>query len=377
MSSRRFTVALALALATLAPVAAAGGAEAPVVRVRVAEGARPLHLAGAGGARVVRPIRGGLALDGRAVGRSWRLAGAPFVTVEGRRFRGSVRVLRTQGGVAAVNELPLEDYVASVVASETYASFGAEALRAQAVAARTYAVHERLLHAADAWDLEAGTTSQAYGGADAETAASRAAAEATRGQVLLYAGAPILAAFHATAGGVTASAEEVWGRPVPYLQSQPVEGEDVSPDTYWRIQVPAAELARALRGLGIDVGTPGELSVVERTPSGRVARLHVAGSRGGAELDGRRLREALGQERLRSTAFQVRREGDGFVFAGTGRGHGVGMSQWGAYAMGEQGASYRAILAHFYPGTRLAVWSEEGRGMASARGDVFIGEAAQ
>ena len=377
MSPRRCSVALALALAALAPVAGARGAEAPQVRVRVADGARPLRVAAAGAARLVRPIRGGLALDGRAVGRSWRLAGAPFVTVEGRRYRGALRVLRTASGIAVVNELSLEDYVASVVASETYASFGSEALRAQAVAARTYAAHERMLHAADPWDLEAGTASQAYGGADAETPASRAAAEATRGQVLLYGGAPILAAFHASAGGVTASAEEVWGRRVPYLLSQPVAGEDVSPDTYWRIQVSASELERALRTLGLDVGAVRELSVSERSPSGRAARLRVVGARGAVELEGRRLRQALGEDRLRSTAFQVRRDGDGFVFAGTGRGHGVGMSQWGAYAMSEQGASYRSILARFYPGTRLATWSEEGNGMGIARGEVFVGEAAQ
>jgi stage II sporulation protein D len=377
VSPRRQAVALALALALAAPAGAASGAEAPRVRVCLAEGARPLHLAGAGGAHVVRPTRGGLALDGHRVGRSWRVAGAPFVTLEGRRYRGSVRVLRTPGGVAAVNEVALEDYVASVVASETWSSFGSAALRAQAVAARSYVLHQQRLHAGDAWDLEAGTASQAYGGADAETTASRAAAEATRGQVLLYQGEPILAAFHATAGGVTASAEEVWGRPVPYLQSQPVEGEDLSPDTYWRIRVSTDELARALRTLGIDVGSVREVGVVERSPSGRAARLRVAGSRGSRELEGRRLREALGEDRLRSTAFQVRSDGDGFVFAGTGRGHGVGMSQWGAEAMGEQGASYRAILAHFYPGTRLAIWSEEGKGMASAHGDVLVGEAAQ
>ena len=377
VSPRRCSVALALALAALASAGRARGAEPSQVRVRVAAGSGPLWVAGPAGARELRPTPGGLAVGGRAVGRSWRVAGDPFVTLGGRRYRGALRVLRTRDGLAAVNELPLEDYVASVVASETYASFGPAALRAQAVAARTYALHERLLHAADPWDLEAGTASQAYGGADAETPASRAAAEATRGQVLLYGGLPILAAFHATSGGVTASAEEVWGRDVPYLQSEPVEGEDVSPDTYWRLRVSASELARALRGLGFDVGPVRELSVSERSASGRAARVRVAGARRSAELEGRRLRQALGEERLRSTAFHVHRDGDGFVFVGTGRGHGVGMSQWGAYAMGEQGASYRAILAHFYPGTRLATWSEEDHAMGIAREGVFVGEAAQ
>ena len=174
-----------------------------------------------------------------------------------------------------------------------------------------------------------------------------------RHQVLVFRGEPILAAYHSASGGRTASAEEVWGQALPYLVSVPVEHEEDSPDTYWRASVSRTTLGRALVPLGVQVGPVRELRVVERSPSGRARVVRVRGREGEKEIEARALRASLGAEVIRSTLFEIRPTADGFLIVGSGHGHGVGMSQWGAEAMARRGASYREILMFFYPGSEL------------------------
>ncbi|UCE85895.1 MAG: SpoIID/LytB domain-containing protein [Deltaproteobacteria bacterium] len=322
------------------------------MRVLLYEGPGPLHVAD-GRADAVLTAERGLRADGRPVPAGLRFEAPGGVRVAGVGYRGAVLASRGAGGMRVVNEVPLEDYVAGTLLREVYGSWGSEVLRSMAVVIRTYALHEIGKRAGEPFHVRAGTRSQVYGGMDAEAPpATRAAAE-TRGQFLAYRGEPILAVYHAAAGGRTASAEEVWGRPVPYLVSVAVEGEEESPDTYWRASISNSILGRALEALGHRVGKVRAVEVAERTRSGRARFLRVAGTEGHAEVEARRLRGAVGNDTLRSTRFEVRPERDGFLFVGSGRGHGVGMSQWGAKAMSERGADYREILAWFYPGTRL------------------------
>ena len=105
--------------------------------------------------------------------------------------------------------------------------------------------------------------------------------------------------------------------------------------------------------LGVRVGEPRQMEVAERTGSGRAKRLQIRGTEGSGEIPGRALRGALGEDVIRSTLFEVRNLEDGFIFVGSGHGHGVGMSQWGAQAMAREGSSYREILAAFYSGTTV------------------------
>lgn len=347
---RRLAAALLLALA-----AGAAGAEPPSVRVLLHDGARSLAVQAEGGRerQVDARRHAGLRLEGPGPHR-----------IEGRRYRGAIEIERQPGGLRVVNELPLEAYVAGTLLGEVHEAWGDAVLEAQSVAIRTYALHRRAQAGARAWDLEADTRGQVYLGLDGESETAWRAVRATRGQVLTWNGQVILAAFHGTAGGRTASAAEVWGSPLPYLESVAVEGEDVSPDTYWRAPVRAGELAAALGALGEDVGRVERVEIGERTPSGRCATLRVRGSAGSAEVPATALRRALGERRLRSTLFEVRPAPDGVVFVGSGRGHGVGMSQWGARAMAERGAGYRAILGRFYPGAQLV--SVRGSGAAPA-----------
>jgi len=347
--------------------ALAGPASGATVRVLLLDRRESVQIEPAGGRPVeVRFGRGGMRVAGRRCGHALRFEGPGPQTVDGRRYRGAIEVLQRSEGLRVVNEVPLEAYVAGTLLGEVGPDWGTAALEAQAVATRSYALYRRARNASSMpgglrssrglrgdFDLEASTLGQIYLGMDGESPATRDAVDATRGEVLAFAGEAILAAFHGTSGGRTASAAEVWGEPVPYLVSQPVEGEEASPDTYWRAPVGADELAARLARAGRPVGRVRSVAVSARTASGRCAAVRIEGSRGITELGGEALRRLVGETRIRSTLFEVRAARDGFVFVGSGRGHGVGMSQWGARVMAERGADYRAILRHFYPGAEL------------------------
>jgi len=308
--------------------------------------------AGSGGT-VVEPGRGGLLVDRRPVGAIWRLGGSGVVELNQVRFRGELEFRHISSGMQVINEVMLEDYVVGILGREIYPDWHPETLKAQAVVARTYALHQRAESGGQPFHVEAGTGSQVYGGVAAETSAIRAAVWATRGEIIAYGRKPILAVYHSASGGRTASSEEVWGRPLPYLVSLEVDDEQDSPDTYWRATISKTKLGRALDSLGIRIGSPRELKVVNRSRSGRALRVQIRGSKGSQHLEARALRVALGESVIRSTLFEIRSTQDGFVFVGSGHGHGVGMSQWGAQSMAMRGSTYRAIIQNFYPGTSL------------------------
>jgi stage II sporulation protein D len=287
------------------------------------------------------------------VGDVWRLAGGGIVVVNQMRFRGELEIRRISRGMQVINKVMLEDYVAGILGREIYPDWHPETLKAQAVVARSYALHQRAESEGQAFHVEAGTSSQVYGGVAAETPAIRAAVLATRGEFLAYAQKPILAAYHSASGGRTASSEEVWGRSLPYLVSLEVADEQDSPDTYWRATISKTKLGRALDSLGIRIGSPRELQVVDRSGSGRALRVRIRGDKGNHDLEARALRTALGESVIRSTLFEIRSAQDAFVFVGSGHGHGVGMSQWGAQSMAQRGSTYREIIQTFYPGTSL------------------------
>lgn len=340
----RTLLGLGLVAVAAVPVRAAD------VRVLLFESAEPVKVAGVW----VAPGGDGLRADGVAVGERWHRPGDGGPHRAGPlRVRGALEVERSEDGLRVINVVGLEDYVAGTLGREIYAGWDEATLRAQAVVTRTYALYQREHRAGRSYELEAGATDQVYGGVDAESPLLRRAVEDTRGEILTWQGHPILAAFHAASGGRTASAEEVWGRPLPYLVSREVRGEETSPDTYWRVSISGTTLGRALAPFGLELGVIREARVTARSASGRALRVALRGAEGSGRVQARTLREALGPQVLRSTLFEIRNTPEGFVFVGSGHGHGVGMSQWGAQAMAQRGADYRRILAAFYPGTTL------------------------
>jgi stage II sporulation protein D (peptidoglycan lytic transglycosylase) len=267
-------------------------------------------------------------------------------------------VRANEGRIQVLNRVDLEEYVASTVGGEMMASWPREALRAQAVAARTYVLHEAGKRRTADWDVGATALSQVYRGIEAETPETRAAARATANEVLTYKGKPILAVFHSTAGGRTEAAGDVWGEDRPYLRVVDVEDEEDAPHTYWRKTIPRRELEEVLARVGLRVGRLESAEVVARTRGGRVKRLKLRGTDRSVVAEAERLRKLVSELELHSRLFEVRSIRDDFAFVGSGHGHGVGMSQWGARGMARRGESYKRILETFYPGARLETWRQ-------------------
>ena len=209
-----------------------------------------------------------------------------------RRYRGQLQILPTDSGLRVINHLPLEQYLASVVGSEMPASWPQAALRAQAVAARTYVLRQRKPRAL--FDVTATTASQVYRGVEAETASTREAVAATRGQVLLFEGGLLEAVFHSSSGGAsTENSGEIWNQQLPYLVSVP-DLDNLSPVQNWQ-QTLAPELLRKAFG---EIGGALRIEVLTTSTSGRIRQARVTGPSGTLLLSGTQLRSRLG---LRST----------------------------------------------------------------------------
>lgn len=363
-----------IGLAGLALPIAGEAARAPEIRVLVLESGDPFEVSST---RVSHRIgiasrAGEVEVDGRAVGARYFAAGEGPWRVDRHRYRGRIELIAAAGVVQVVNHVELEDYVAATVGGEMPASWPEQALFAQAVATRTYALHHRERRSRHAFDVRATEASQVYQGLDTESPATRRAADETRGEILTHRSRPILAAFHSTAGGRTASASEVWGEAVPYLGSVDVEHEEDAPFTYWRQPVERRALEALFESMGAGLGPLRSLEVDERTESGRVERLIAEGRDRRVFVRGDHLKSLVERLDLHSTLFDVRRTSEGFAFVGSGHGHGVGMSQWGARELARRGATYPRILARFYPGARLEAWRGErmaARGGPGKRGD--------
>ena len=224
------------------------------------------------------------------------LGGAALNSVRDGRYRGRLRVLDDAGGLAVVNFVSLENYLRGVVASEMPASWKPEALAAQAIAARTYAVATRK-PATNSFDLYPDERSQVYRGLASEGTAASAAADATAGQVVLYQGQPIVTYFSSSSGGRTAAAEEVFSgaTPAPYLSSVDDPYDTISPYHDWTLSLSDRDLSQKAAYPGLVTGLQ-----VDAYPSGRVNTMTLNGSAGPLVLSASLVRKRLG---LRSTWF--------------------------------------------------------------------------
>jgi stage II sporulation protein D len=266
---------------------------------------------------------------------------------------GEVRVVRNGKSLQLINEIDLEEYVKGVVPSEMNAGWGAEALKVQAVATRTYAIHQQMMNGAREYDLVASTQDQVYRGRFGVDPRVQEAVEATRGLVLTYRNAPIFAAFSSTAAGPTEDASNVWAKDLPYLKGVDCPFDANSPYYQWRVVVNLGDLQQTFRRQGIAVGDITAASVFTRSLAGRATRLRFLHSEGELIIRGEELRRLVGYTVIPSTQFDLEFRGREVVLAGRGAGHAVGLCQWGAKELAERGYSYRAILHYYFPGTEL------------------------
>jgi stage II sporulation protein D len=266
---------------------------------------------------------------------------------------GLVQLVRRGKGFLVINRVDLEEYVKGVVPSEVSSTWHPEMLKAQAVAARTYALYQQMLSVSREYDVAATVQDQVYRGKQGIDVGILRAVEETRGLVVTYLNAPIYAAFSSTAAGLTEDAMNVWSKEYPYLKGVECPFDLASPYYQWKSSFKIDTLEQNLRQQGFPVGTIATITPLSYSRGGRVATLRVLHSGGEVVLRGEELRKAVGYTIIPSTQFAIESIGRDVVLSGFGAGHAVGMCQWGAKELAELGYSFSTILQYYYPGTEL------------------------
>ena len=357
----------------------------PVIRVGLANGAQVLSIQSAdpfsirlssgktfnsSGQVTVRVHGAGLLLNERAVAesRAWvegsqgtyrvrvRMKAEQSVLSDSSRewvVRGPLEIQSAPSGLALINWIDLEEYVAGVVSGEVGAKWPIEALKAQAVAARTYVLYKKVENQVQPFDVEASVQDQVYHGHSVREESVLQAVAATRGQVVTYDHRPIFAAYSSTAAGTTEDALYVWALDLPYLKGVDCPFDEKAPRYDWRTSFTFDYLEQQLRKEGYNVGRVATFTPYTFTPSGRVDRVRLLHSRGEIILRGQDLRRVVGYSKIFSTQFSIESFGPEVVVVGHGAGHAVGMCQWGMREMAELGYDYQSIVRHYYPGTTL------------------------
>ena len=328
---------------------------------------------------VIRADGGRLEIEGKGEAATVQLAGAITLAAHGEKItlRNPVRIEARNGELMLAVTLPVESYVERVVASESGAADGAESIKALAIVVRSFALHQAHGHAD--YDLCDSTHCQLlhWGGNSGRQAAAHAATLATAGETLWFHGRRAEAWFHQNCGGRTASPAEVWPgsgtgkKAMPWLVSRADNYCTAGGAREWAADLSLAELTSALAARGL--ARPGwkNLTVARRGESGRAVTLLVDSKEISAEDFRLAVGRALGWNKILSNWFEVSRQGERFLFHGRGSGHGVGLCQAGAAAMGASGRDAVEILAQYFPGANAA---DESTGLSwqQVRGQGFV-----
>jgi len=270
----------------------------------------------------------------------------------GVHYRGEIEVWKGENGLYVVNEIPFEEYVKSVVTAEVGTNWDMEALKAQAVISRTYAVYQKNTDGNLHYHITSSVLHQVYKGNSSDAMAANAV-EKTSGEILTFNGKPIEALYHSTCGGKTELPEEVFGKSYPYIKS--VESScEASPYWIWERKIPLSEIEKSLNISGFK-----DMTVRSYTSTGRVKEVTLTSDSGERTIKSNDLRRQLGWQRLPSTNFTMTKLNDSVIFEGKGYGHGTGLCQWSALEMAKKGKNYKEILSFFYPGTEIQLY--EGR----------------
>jgi len=397
----------------------------------------------AGSRALLEYSSGRLLVNGQAADFPVEFQGPAALRWNGRPYRGNLRLVPDRTGFSAVNVVDVESYLRGVLKIEVNPAWPMEALKAQAVIARTYALRQAGRHGRDGFDLCATTHCQAYRGISAEDPKTDLAVEGTRGVVVLYGSQLAQTFYFADGAGWTADVSTVWGGGVPYLNCRPEPVSYETPHSRWQATLSQEAMQKTMKTLKAPVGAVLDVRPSEKDRGSRVTQLEVKGTERTVSVKGHAFRMAAGSNVIRSTLFDIRpaqgvvpgnlpalqaaapstlqsqaaRAGEDplvtltrqgafssaelldmllhpekreeyiskaggkpapanqprplplppaprasttgnppafFEFNGKGWGHGVGLSQWGAKALSEQGWDYKSILSHYYPGTTLS-----------------------
>lgn len=343
----------------------------------------------------------GVFLSSMATNKSMKIQSpsASPIKINNKRYRGYLTFDTVDKQLAAINNVGLEEYLYGVVPREMPSTFSYEALKAQAVAARSYAVCSVTRNKDKSFDLYDTVSSQVYGGFDAERDNVRKAVDETRGQILLSEGKVVNATYSSSNGGYTADANDVWGAKYKYLISKEDKYSINEPNYNWNFEINANDLINGLKKQGISINSINQIYVKENNNSKRVKTVAIMDGAKEVLVDNNKFKNAIGANKFKSSMYTIEASGvsaatqapendnDGEVtvlfedgvaifissetsektspssaisadakikIAGHGWGHGVGLSQWGANNMAKAGLKYDEILKFYYDGAEIS-----------------------
>ncbi len=277
-----------------------------------------------------------------------------YLSVNGVPYRGQLSLLpNSENGLTVINILPLDDYLQGVVPNEMRAQWPLEALKAQALAARSFAVYKMSGRRNADFDLDATVNSQVYRGMASEQASTNEAVQQTHNLIVAYQQQVIAAFYHSNCGGHTADVRDVWGGNYAYLQGVACTYCRQGPHFTWSFDLSKSQMQKLFTRYHQDCRDIKNVRILSRDHSGRVQKLQIRHSGGSFEMQGAAFRMMVGADKIRSTHFDLSDQGPVLHFTGQGWGHGVGLCQEGAKGMAEQGARAEAIIRYYYPGTIL------------------------
>lgn len=277
------------------------------------------------------------------------------VNVQGKNYHNVIQILKNpKGTLTVVNEIDVEDYLKGVLPSEMHSTWPQEALKAQAVISRTYAIFKNIENKKFPFTLSSDVESQVYGGKKVEQPAANKAVEKTRGEILTYHGKIFPTFFHAACGGRTTRSDFQWNiEPHPSLKGVECNYCQGFKFDHWKVEFTGREIRRLLGKKGFSVPDVSSLSLEDIDVSGRPRSVFVHYPGGSLKVPAHKFRLALGAEKLRSIKMQIYQSGNQFVMEGRGWGHGVGLCQWGAKRLAELGYKYQDILHFYYPESEI------------------------
>ena len=281
------------------------------------------------------------------------------IWINSKRYPGKINIVFRNNKILVINVLGVEKYLNSVVGSEMPHKWHIEALKAQAIASRTYALKKTNN---GLYDIDSTQTNQVYNGLESSTFKTRRAVRETRSLVITYKNKLINALFHSSSGGMTENSEAVWSDPYPYLVTVK-DFDQKNPKIRWNKEVSKSELKEIFP----IIGGIQQIEVLNITETGRIKNLKITGTFGDKVITGKEFRSKLG---LKSTLFRPTISEDFYdkkdlnnqsniqfhpflIISGMGAGHGVGMSQWGARYMADKGYKANQILKYFYKGVNI------------------------
>jgi stage II sporulation protein D len=282
--------------------------------------------------------------------------GKAKIYVGGRLFRGDVEIVRKDNGkLMLINYIGLDDYLYGVLYHEVSHRWPMEVLKAQAIAARTFALYQARQNKMQPYDLRSDIYSQVYGGSTSERWSTTMAVDATKNKVLIYNGDLLPAYYHATCAGSTEDSSNLWKIDIPPLEGVACTFCAQSPHLSWTKEIPLWSLEEKLRENGYNTGKVASVTILSRNKSGRVDKMEIRDNAGvSIVLTGKDFRQIIGPNELRSTKFDLSIKYGSLMIDGRGWGHGVGMCQWGAFGMASQGKKADEILKFYYPGAEIA-----------------------